>query len=110
MGAVKLTEDIDVSTLEYLIRLKANNIFWFYCLLRCAKQSPKMAKQCMDEAARWVVYCDLDCSKVNVFSVCKAVNSGLLGETTFDGYVNSLALEVYRKKILDRTDGGKHWA
>jgi hypothetical protein len=98
---MKVLNKIDLDTVQFLMRLKALNEFWYEWVLVCAKTSPKTARMAINEAYKQLSYEMLNPTKVNVFQICRAVNSGELDATAF-AYVDNADWKAHLDKVIQK--------
>lgn len=93
----------DDATFNFLIRLKACNVYWFHTLIRCSRKSAKLSRQCIREMAVYVPAIKDYGPLVSVFQICSAVNSGRLHETVFDEIISSGLWTTYLNERIAKT-------
>jgi len=95
-------KQIGLPTLEFLIKLKSTNVFWFLALINCARKSPALAKDCVQQAAKHLNKPDLIAKDLNFFEISYAVNQGYFDTLNAFDHIDSSAWRLYRDKIAKR--------
>lgn len=104
------SNNFDLDTIQFLLRLRTLNEYWYEWLLISAKSNPKHARRVINEACKTLKYSMLTPDKVNVFQICRGVNTGELESESFrlvsnkewQAHLNKIIAKIKIEKVIQK--------